>query len=66
MPAGGKRKNAGRKPLPDSVRRVSLSIRLHPELAGKLPKRGKGRLIEAALVLYFATRPKPEFDDGVD
>lgn len=51
MTAGGKRQGAGRKPA--AIKRVTLTIRLPADLIDRLPARGKGKMIDAALREYL-------------
>ena len=49
----GKRRKAGRKPLPDHLRRVQENIRIPRWFRDWLRKRGnKGKLIEEALIKH--------------
>lgn len=52
MKHGGKRKGAGRKKLPVSVKRVKVAITLTP-LHFKLTKSGRSAIIKTALDNYF-------------
>lgn len=60
-PSGGKRKGAGRKPLPDTLRREMLQVRLPKYLIDWLEKNKNGslgRMIERAVVNYFCIKEK--------
>ena len=43
MTAGGKRKGAGRKPLPPDQRAVGITMRVRPEVAARFRAWCKGR-----------------------
>ena len=55
-PRGGKRKGAGRKPLPDELKRKRITIRLPINLINWLQVNRKGSfgcMVEKAIMHYF-------------
>ena len=71
MPSGGKRENAGRKSISRDIKRVTLAIRLPPDIAEAVERladdagMSKGRLVEC-LVSWFiedCEKEESEFSD---
>lgn len=41
MPSGGKREGAGRKPMPEGLKRVNLVVKIKPTIADELRRIAK-------------------------
>lgn len=54
---GGARKGAGRKAVPDQLKRETITIRLPRWLIEKLPADGRGDLITEAVAKHMRVKP---------
>lgn len=50
---GGARNGAGRKTVPDQLKRETVTVRLPRWMIDMMPKCGRGRLIENAINRYL-------------